>query len=261
MNLLFIGDVFGRPGRTAIEKILPSLKMEKAIDVVVANGENVSHGRGITQKTAQVLFDLGVDVITTGNHAFDIPDVLSYFESEKRLLRPANYKKGTPGRGYVLVDVLGGIQLAVVNLIGRVQMGLADCPFLKAEEILMEIQNQADIIFVDMHAEATSESRAMGWHLDGKVAAVLGSHTHVPTADEEILPGGTAYQTDVGMTGPYRSIIGMDVETVLAKFRTGMHHKFQPATEDIRLCGALVRIEESNGKATSIERIDERLSL
>lgn len=259
MRLLFIGDVFGAPGRQAVQEILPGLRRDRKIDVVVANGENASHGRGITQKTADILFQAGVDVITTGNHAFDIVEAFPYFESETRLVRPANYSKAAPGRGYVVLDILGGVQLAVINLIGRIHMEPVDCPFAKVDEILEDLRSKSDIIFVDMHAEATSEARAMGWHLDGKVAAVLGSHTHVPTADEEILPQGTAYITDVGMTGPYRSVIGMDLEPVLNKYRTGLRTKFQPATEDIRFCGALVDIEESTGKATHIERVCETL--
>ena len=259
MKLLFIGDVFGAPGRQAIQELLQIIKTERAIDVVIANGENVSHGRGITQKTAGILFDHGVDVITTGNHAFDIEDAHSYFESEKKILRPANYKPESPGRGHVIVDVLGGIQLAVINLIGRIHMEPADCPFACADRLLEDLKNQSDILFVDMHAETTSETRAMGWYLDGKVAAVLGSHTHVPTADEEVLPQGTAYLTDAGMTGPYRSVIGMEIEPVLRKFRTGLRSRFKPATEDIRLCGAVVDIDESTGLAQNIERIDKRL--
>lgn len=259
MKILFIGDVFGAPGRQAVQEFVPKLKRERALDVVIANGENVSHGRGITEKTASLLFEAGVDVITTGNHAYDIQDSFPYFASEKRLLRPANYPKTSPGRGYGIFDVLGGIQLAVVNLIGRIHMDPVDCPFAAIDRVLDEIKVEADVIFVDMHAETTSESRAMGWHLDGKVGAVLGSHTHVQTADEELLPQGTAYLTDAGMTGPYRSVIGMGVEPVLEKFRTGIRSRFKPAAKDIRLCGAIVDLEESTGLATNIERICERL--
>lgn len=259
MRLLFIGDVFGAPGRRAIQEILPGLRRDQRIDVVVANGENVCHGRGVTQKTAEQLFEAGVDVITTGNHAFDMADAIPYFESEKRLLRPANYQEKSPGRGHIVIDVLGGVELAIINLIGRIHMEPADCPFAKIDLLLEDLKNQSDVIFVDMHAEASSEARAMGWYLDGKVAAVLGSHTHVPTADEEILPQGTAYITDVGMTGPYRSVIGMDSEPVIRKFRTGLRSKFQPASEDVRLCGAWVDIEESTGRAHHIERVCYKL--
>lgn len=255
MRLLFIGDVFGGPGRHAVQEFLPKLKIERKLDVVIANGENVSHGRGITQKTAEILFQVGVDVITTGNHAYDISDVFPYFESQKNLLRPANYPAQAPGRGHVVLDVLGGINLGVINLIGRVGMDPVDSPFSKVDQLLEELKGCTDILFVDMHAEATSETRAMGWYLDGKVAAVLGSHTHVQTADEEVLPGGTAYITDTGMTGPHHSVIGMAIDPVLKKYTTGVRHRFEPATDDIRFCAALVEIEESTGLATGIERI------
>jgi metallophosphoesterase (TIGR00282 family) len=194
-----------------------------------------------------------------GNHAFDREESFSYFNSEPRIIRPANYSDKTPGRGVVVREVFSGVKIAVVNLIGRIHMEPVDCPFAAADRVLAELHGEADIIFVDMHAEATSETRAMGWYLDGKVAAVLGSHTHVPTADEEILPAGTAYLTDAGMTGPYRSVIGMEVEAVLKKFRSGIRSKFEPAKEDVRFCGAVVEIEESTGLARKIERVTKRL--
>lgn len=259
MRILFIGDIFGSPGRQAVQQVLPQLKRDRKIDVVIGNGENVCHGKGITESTAKDLFQAGIDVITSGNHAFDYQEVFPYFESQKNLLRPANYSSKAPGRGHVILDVLGGIHLAVINLIGRIHMDPADCPFAKANQLLEDIKGRADIIFVDMHAEATSETRAMGWHLDGRVAAVLGSHTHVPTADEEILPKGTAYLTDAGMTGPYHSVIGMEIEPVLHKFLTGVRRRFEPATDDIRFCAALVEAEESTGRATHIERICHRV--
>lgn len=259
MNLLFIGDIFGEPGRKAVSQLLPPLREKYRLDFVIANAENLIHGKGVTAKGCQEIFKAGVDIITTGNHAFDRTESLPYYDSEKRLLRPANYPNGNPGRGHTLCEVLGGVQLAVVNLIGRINMEPAECPFNKADKLLEEYKGVADIVLVDMHAETTSECRAMGWHLDGQVAAVLGSHTHVQTADEEILPEGTAYITDAGMTGPYRSIIGMKIEPVLNKFRSGIRTRFEPASEDIRLCGVLVEIEESNGRAKRIERILERI--
>lgn len=259
MKLLFIGDVFAQAGRKAVKEILPRLRQDRGVDVVIANGENAAHGRGISERTAQELFSSGVDVITTGNHAFDVEESIHYFFREKYLLRPANYAAAAPGQGFVIKEILGGVQLAVINLIGRVHMSPADCPFIAADRLVSELKHQADIIFVDMHAEATSEMRAMGWHLDGKVAAVLGSHTHVQTADEEILPGGTAYLSDAGMTGPYRSVIGIERDSALQKFKTGLKVPFQPAKEDIRFCGALVEIEESTGLAQKIERICEPL--
>jgi len=259
MNLLFIGDIFGEPGRRAIKEFLPDLKRTHKIDFVVANGENVAHGKGITPSLADELFSLGIDVITSGNHAFDKLEIVSYYKKQKKLLRPANYPHQNPGKGHVVLDILGGVSLAVVNLIGRIHMAAADCPFAAVDKVLAELKGVADIIFVDMHAETTSETRAMGWYLDGKVAAVLGSHTHVQTADEEILPQGTAFLTDAGMTGPYKSVIGMEIEPVLSKFKTGIKTRWNPASEDVRVCGAVVEIEESNGRARSIERINLKL--
>lgn len=259
MNLLFIGDIFGEPGRQAVQNLLPGLRQERKIDFVVGNGENVAHGKGITQKTADQLFAAGIDVITTGNHAFDQHEVHDYFKRQPKLIRPANYSAISPGRGFVLVDLYAGLKIGVINLIGRINMEPADCPFAAVDRVLAEIKGQADIVFVDMHAETTSESRAMGWHLDGRVAAVIGSHTHVQTADEEIMPRGTAFLTDAGMTGPYRSVIGMRIDNVLRKFQTGIKSRFDPAEGDVRFCGALVEIEESTGLARKIERVQIRL--
>lgn len=259
MNLLFIGDIFGEPGRHAVQTLLPGLRQERKIDFVVGNGENVAHGKGITAKTAEQLFAAGIDVITTGNHAFDQHEVHDYFKRQPKLLRPANYAATSPGRGWAVVEVYAGVKLGVVNLIGRINMEPSDCPFAAADRVLAELKGRADAVFVDMHAETTSESRAMGWHLDGRVAAVIGSHTHVQTADEEIMPRGTAFLTDAGMTGPYRSIIGMRIDNVLRKFQTGIKSRFEPADGDVRFCGALVEIEESNGLARKIERIQIRL--
>ncbi|HKX12124.1 MAG TPA: TIGR00282 family metallophosphoesterase [bacterium] len=259
MNLLFIGDIFGEPGRLAVQQLVPKLRQERGIDVVVANGENVAHGKGITAKTAEQLFAAGIDVITTGNHAFDQHEVHDYFKRQPRLLRPENYPAVSPGRGYTVVEVYAGVKLGVINLIGQIHMEPAESPFAAADRVLAELKGRADVIFVDMHAEATSEARAMGWHLDGRVAAVLGSHTHVQTADEEIMPKGTAFLTDAGMTGPYRSIIGMKLDNVLRKFQTGIKSRFEPAEGDVRFCGAIVEIEESSGLARKIERVQIRL--
>jgi len=259
MNLLFIGDVFGEAGRKAVQDVLPQLKKDRKIDFVVANGENVAHGKGITAKTAEALFAAGVDVITTGNHAFDQHEVHGYFGQQPKLLRPLNFPGDSPGRGFVVQEVYGGVQVGIVNLIGRIHMEPADCPFAAIDELFANYQKQVDIWMVDMHAETTSEARAMGWHLDGRVAAVLGSHTHVQTADEEVMPLGTAFLTDAGMTGPYRSVIGMRIPQVLRKMRLGIKSRFEPATDDVRFCGALVEIEESNGLARNIERVQVRL--
>ena len=259
MRLIFIGDIFGEPGRKAVQQVLPGLVRDQKIDFVVANGENVAHGRGVTAKTLQSLLSSGVHVVTTGNHAFDQQDALNIFSSETRLLRPYNYSSASPGKGFVVVEVFSGIKIAVVNLIGRIHMEPADCPFEAADAFIKEVKHEADILFVDMHAEATSEMRAMGWYLDGRVAAVLGSHTHVQTADEEILPKGTAYLSDAGMTGPYRSVIGMKIEPILQKMTLGLKSRFEPADGDVRFCAALVEIEESTGLAKKIERVQIRL--
>ncbi len=259
MNLLFIGDIFGEPGRLAVQQLVPKLRQERGIDVVVGNGENVAHGKGITAKTAEQLFSAGIDVITTGNHAFDQHEVHDYFKRQPRLLRPENYSIASPGRGYTVIEVYAGVMLGVLNLAGQIHMEAADSPFAAADRVLAELKGRADVVFVDMHAEATSEARAMGWYLDGRVAAVLGSHTHVQTADEEILPKGTAFLTDAGMTGPYRSIIGMKLDNVLRKFQTGIKSRFEPAEGDVRFCGAIVEIEESTGLARKIERVQIRL--
>lgn len=258
MNILFIGDIFGKAGREIVEDLLPELRQRHRLDFIVANGENIAHGLGVTRETAQALFKSGVHVVTTGNHAFDQVESHAYFKQEPRLLRPENFSKLAPGRGYVVQEVYAGVKIAVINLIGRVHMDPADCPFAAADRVLAEVHGEADIVFVDMHAEATSEARAMGWYLDGRVAAVLGSHSHVQTADEEILPKGTAYLTDAGMTGPYHSIIGIKIEASLQKFTTQVRAKFEPATGSPRFCGAIVEVEESTGLARKIERIQIR---
>lgn len=259
MKILFVGDVFGEAGKKALLQKVPEYRAKGAVDFVVANAENVHRGRGLKIRDAEEIFAAGVDVITSGNHAFDQAETIDYYKKQPRLLHPANYSRLSPSKGYVLCEVYSGIQIAVVNLAGRVHMEPADCPFSAVDRILEEVKSKTDLVLVDMHAEATSESRAMGWHLDGKVAAVLGSHTHVQTADEEILPQGTAYITDAGMTGPYRSIIGMKVEAPLRKFRTGLRSPYEPGTEDVRFCAVLVDAQENTGKAASIQRIQEKI--
>ncbi len=259
MKILFIGDIFGEAGRRAVKTLLPPLRQREKIDFVFANAENIAHGKGISSQSVKLLFDSGVDVLTTGNHAFDRDESLSLYEQDKRILRPANFPAKCPGRGFSRFEVYGGVTVGVINLIGRVHMAPADCPFEKADQLLMDAKLDCDIILVDMHAEATSESRAMGWHLDGRVAAVVGSHTHVPTADEEILPKGTAYISDAGMTGPYRSIIGIDIDTALKRFLMGMRSPIEPAKEDIRMYAVLIDVEESTGLATSIRLLCEKL--
>jgi len=260
MRILFIGDIFGRPGRTIVRERLAGLVKEQQADLIIANGENSAAGFGITPQLAEELFDFGIDVITTGNHVWDKREIVEYFESAngnphspaRRVLRPANYPAGMPGAGYY-EGRKGDVPYAVINLQGRVFMASNDDPFRKADEILKKIE--AKVIFVDVHAEATSEKISMGWYLDGRVTAVVGTHTHIPTADERVLPNGTAYITDVGMTGPYDSVIGVKKELVVGKFLNNMPVRFEAATGDVRLCGVLVDCDERTGKARKIHRI------
>jgi metallophosphoesterase (TIGR00282 family) len=260
MRILFIGDIFGRPGRTIVKDRLPGLVKQSAVDLIIANGENSAAGFGITPPLAEDLFDLGIDVITTGNHVWDKREIVEYFESAngnqhspaRRLLRPANYPTDMPGWG-VYEGQKNGVAYAVINLQGRVFMASNDDPFRTADRLLKEIS--AKVVFVDIHAEATSEKISMGWYLDGRVTAVVGTHTHVPTADERVLPGGTAYITDVGMSGPYDSVIGVQKELVVGKFLSNMPVRFEPANGDPRLCAVVVDCDESTGRARKIERV------
>ena len=259
MRILFIGDIFGRPGRTIVKDRLPGLVKQYAVDLIIANGENSAAGFGITPPLAEDLFELGIDVITTGNHVWDKREIVDYFESAngnqhspaRRLLRPANYPAGMPGWG-VYEGQKNGVAYAVINLQGRVFMASNDDPFRGADRLLKEIK--AKVVLVDIHAEATSEKISMGWYLDGRVTAVVGTHTHVPTADERVLPGGTAYITDVGMSGPYDSVIGVQKELVVGKFLNNMPVRFEPATGDVRLCAVVVDCDETTGRARKIER-------
>ena len=257
MRILFLGDVVGEPGRRLMEAHVPALRRELALDFLVVNGENAAHGHGITDRIAQQWFDeLGVDVITTGNHAFDVKEIGLYFQKEPRLIRPANYPPGTPGAGYVKLHTPGGQEVLVINLMGRVHMPICDDPFRCVDAILAK--ERADLVLVDMHAEATSEAQAMGWHLEGRVAAVVGTHTHVPTLDAKVLPGGTAYVTDIGMTGPYLGVIGMKRESSLSRFLKAKGDRYEVAEGDLQLHGVLVVTE--GRKAVSIERILRTLS-
>ena len=257
MRILILGDVVGEPGRRLVEGHLPGLRRELALDFVVINGENAAHGHGITDRIAQQWFDeLGVDVITTGNHAFDVKDIVPYFQREPRLLRPANYPPGTPGAGYVKLHTPSGQEILVINLMGRVHMPPCDDPFRCVDAILAK--ERADLVLVDMHAEATSEAQAMGWYLDGRVAGVLGSHTHVPTLDAKLLPGGTGYVTDIGMTGPYEWVIGMKKDASLSRFLRAKGDKFEVAEGDLQLHAILLVTE--GRKAVSIQRILKTLA-
>jgi metallophosphoesterase (TIGR00282 family) len=261
VRILFIGDIFGRPGRTIVKDHLSSLVQQHRIDLVIANGENAAAGFGITPPLAEELFEIGIEVLTSGNHIWDKREIIDYFQSAdgnpyspaRRLLRPANYPCGMPGSGLYEGQTRGNVPYAVLNLQGRVFMTSNDDPFRVADELLKGIK--AKIILVDIHAEATSEKISMGWYLDGRVTAVVGTHTHVPTADERVLPKGTAYITDVGMSGPYDGVIGVKKELIINRFLTNMPLRFEPASGDARLSAVVIDCDEDTGKARSIERL------
>lgn len=254
MRLLFVGDVVGRPGRRLVQRLLPSLRRELAVDFVVANGENAAAGAGITGESARELFDAGVDVLTGGNHIWDKEEGVAVVDRESRIIRPVNYPLGTPGRGFGIFTA-GTERVAVISVLGRIFMAPVDCPFRSVDGVLQKISGQAAVILVDLHAEATSEKIALGWYLDGRVSAVVGTHTHVATADEAILPRGTAYLTDVGMTGAHDSIIGVRKELALRRMLTLMPVRFQPADGDPRLHGVLLEVDSATGRAVRCERI------
>jgi metallophosphoesterase (TIGR00282 family) len=253
VKLLFVGDIVGSPGRHAVEALLPGLRERHEPDFVVVNGENSAGGLGITERIARGLYRIGVDAITLGNHAFRHAEVYDFLDRDERIVRPANYPKGNPGRGYTVVEN-DGLRLAVVNLSGTVFLDAARSPFAEVDAILAELRGRADHVLVDFHGEATSEKVAMGWYLDGRVTACVGTHTHVPTADARVLPGGTAYITDVGMTGPRGGVIGVQKELAVRRFVTQMPVKFETATDDPWLNGVLIEADES-GRATAIEQL------
>lgn len=255
MKILFIGDVVGKPGRALTRTGVAALVERHTIDLVVANVENAAGGNGITREIGEAFRDQGIDVMTSGNHVWDKREVLDYIELEPRLIRPANYPAGVPGAGHVLVTTLSGDRVAVVNVMGRVFMAPLDNPFTVVQEEIAAVRDAARIIIVDFHAEATSEKIAMGWHLDGEVTAVVGTHTHVQSADHRVLPDGTAYITDVGMTGPHDSVIGVDKRVVLSRFLTGMPGRFDTARGDPRLHAVIVTADSATGRATAIERL------
>jgi 2',3'-cyclic-nucleotide 2'-phosphodiesterase len=255
MTILFIGDIVGRPGRDLVQKGLRALVDHYDVDMTIANAENAAAGFGLTRDIGETLLGWGIDVMTSGNHIWDKKEVLEYIAVEPRLLRPANYPAGVPGRGSCIAQTRDGRSVGVINVMGRVFMAPLDDPFAVALREIDGLRHRARIIIVDMHAEATSEKIAMGWHLDGRVTAVIGTHTHVQTADERVLPGGTAYLTDAGMTGPHDSIIGMEKEPSLARFLNGMPAKFEPASGNRRLNGAVIEADDKTGRATKITRI------
>ena len=254
MNILFIGDIFGKPGRKIVADHLADLVQTRAVDLVIANCENAAAGFGITPRLVQELFALGIEVLTSGNHIWDRKEIIEYFPQEPRLLRPANYPGG-PGQGCFSGRAKSGAEYAVLNLQGRVFMAQTDCPFRTADRELAKLPPSCKIRIVDIHAEATSEKQAMGWYLDGKVTGVVGTHTHVPTADERVLPQGTAYITDVGMTGPYDSVIGVTKETIVQRFLTAMPARFDAAEKDVWLSAVLIQADPETGRASRIERI------
>jgi metallophosphoesterase (TIGR00282 family) len=256
IRLLFIGDIFARPGRDIVRRALPALVRAHHIDLVIANGENAAGGAGLQREQALEIFRAGVHVITGGNHIWDKRELLTYIVQEPRIVRPGNYPDGTPGAGSVVVQTAGGIRVGVINLMGRVFLSTLDDPFAAADRLLAATAaDGAQITLVDFHAEVTSEKIALCWHLDGRATAVVGTHTHVQTADERVLPGGTACITDVGMTGPHNGVIGMDRAGVIARFRTGLPGRFAPADGDIRLHGVLIDADEATGRALAIARV------
>jgi metallophosphoesterase (TIGR00282 family) len=260
VKILFVGDVFGSAGRRIVQEHLPHVLETHEVDLLIINGENAAGGFGITPSIAEEIFDLGAHVITTGNHIWDKREIFEYMavpanshERGRRIIRPANYAVTTPGFGFYQGELPNGQEFAVMNMQGRVFMNSCDDPFRKADELLSQIT--AKVVLLDFHAEATSEKVAMGWYLDGRVTAVLGTHTHIPTADERVLPNGTAFQTDVGMSGPYDSVIGVETELVLKRFLTGMPGKFEAAKGNPKMCATLIDCDGASGKARSVRRI------
>lgn len=260
MNILFIGDIVGRPGREAVAKLLPGLKKEYGLQFIIANAENAAGGSGITAKVAEELFACGIDVLTSGDHIWKKREVFEFINQEERLLRPLNFPSGTPGRGFGVFKARGGVKVGVINVNGRVFMEALECPFRTTLLAVEALSQETKVIIVDIHAEASSEKVALGWYLDGKASAILGTHTHIQTADEKILPQGSAYLTDTGMTGPYDSVIGRRTEDVLERFLTSVPVRFEVARENIQLAGAVLDIDEKTGKARSIVRIQRKLT-
>ncbi len=253
--MLLIGDIVGKPGRQIVEQCLPGLIHEQRLDLVVANGENAAAGSGITPAIYHELIAAGVGCITLGDHIYRRREIYSTLEKQLNIVKPANFPPEAPGRNFAVVPAADGTQVAVISLLGRVFMRPVDCPWQAADRVLQELPPEIKVILVDFHAEATSDKQLMGRYLDGRVSAVLGTHTHVPTADSCVFPGGTAFQCDVGMTGPFESIIGRRIDRVLETTRTFMPTQFEVATEDVRLCGAIVEVDPATGKASHIERV------
>ena len=259
MKILVAGDVVGRPGREAVSFFIPRLREKENLDLVIANGENAAGGSGLTPKIVKELLSSGIDVITSGDHIWKKKEVIEIIPKENRLLRPANYPDNVPGKGHVILSLKDSIKVAVINLMGRVFMKPLECPFKTVKELLDKIKEETPIVIIDFHAEATSEKVAMGWFLDGQVSCVLGTHTHIQTSDERILPKGAAYITDLGMTGSIDSVLGRRPEQVLEHFLTGMPAKFEMAKENVQLQGVIVDVDENSGKARTIKRVKLKL--
>lgn len=260
MKVLFIGDIVGRPGRRAVRRLLPDMLASANVDLVIANCENAAAGFGVTRETIDELLESRIDILTSGNHIWDKKEVLGFIDEYPVLLRPANYPAQAPGRGSIITSTKTGVPIGIVNLVGRIFMPPADCPFRTAEREIEYLKKQTKIIIIDFHAEATAEKIALGWFLDGRVSAIIGTHTHVQTADERILPHGTAYITDAGMTGPFDSVIGTRKEIVIERFLFLMPNKFDVAKGDVRLQGVTIEIDEDTGQATSINRLSLNIS-
>lgn len=257
MNILIAGDIVGAAGRKAVKMLFPSIQNKYDVDFFIANGENAAGGSGLTKKTGEGLWDSGIDVITTGDHVWRNQGIMDII-SEDKIVRPANLPDSNPGNGSIIYQFSKDVKIGVINILGRTFMQPVECPFAAVKKEIAKLKKETDIIIVDFHAEATSEKIAMGWYLDGEVSAVVGTHTHVQTADETVLPAGTAYITDLGMTGPHLSVIGRDIDAVLHKFVHNMPKRFDVAEDDIRINGVVVSIDEETGKATAIKRIQEK---
>ena len=255
MRILFVADIFAHPGRRAAAELIPRLIQQHQVDFCIANGENAAGGFGLTPNIARKLRAYGADAITTGNHVWDRPELAEFLDAEEWILRPLNYPPGAPGRGSALFSSRDGVSVGVVNLQGRTHMASSDCPFRGGRAAVEQLRRETPIVFVDFHAEATAEKVAMGWHLDGLASAVIGTHTHVQTADERILPEGTAYLTDAGMTGPHDSVIGIRSHIAIQRFIDQVPVRFKPASAGVKLCGALVDVDEASGRASRIERL------
>jgi len=255
LNIFFVGDIVGRPGLQLVEKLLKQYLQKYSIDFCIVNGENVTDGKGVSEEDSRTLFGLGVHVITTGNHLWDRWQTRALLAKEKNILRPLNYPRENGGHGFILYDLKEKGHVGVINLQGRTYMQPIDDPFKAADWAISKMANDTKVLFLDLHAEASAEKMALGWYLDGRVSAIVGTHTHVPTSDARILPKGTAFITDVGMSGPYDSVIGMRKEVAIKRFLTQTPHKFEMASHDVRLCAVYVQVDRESGKATKIEQV------